>query len=206
MLLQSELERLKYESGFNLLTLSALPYALDGVTQIFEQVVQPYLQAGVLTYSSTPVAAIPVGGSPSPVTLTVVSTAGIAVGDRLIVDQDLPQEGTHVSAIGAGTITAMLANAHQGTYPVTVEGGEAIIRQLLRECVLIQARISASAGRLGVKRAGDVEFFGTTSNQKGTRGELLELQRYWRGELCEALGIPNLREEARGGGQSLVNC
>ena len=37
-----QLEQAKIELGYNGLTLSALPYALDGVTQIFEQIVGPY--------------------------------------------------------------------------------------------------------------------------------------------------------------------
>lgn len=202
-LLQSELERCKFELGFNLLTLSALPYAWDGVTQIFEQVVQPYLEAGEKNYSATAVVA---AASPTQITLALQTTpTAILVGDRLIVDQDVQQEAGHVYAVTSSSVTVALANAHSGTYPLTVEGGESIIRDCLRQCLLIQQQISQASVVVGVKRADEVEFFGTTTQQMGRRSELIELQRYWRNELAQAIGVPNLREERRGSGSMLVN-
>lgn len=203
-LLQSELERLKFESGYNLLTLSALPYAIDGITQIFEQVVQPYLQFGALSYSTTPVTAT-VPPVYQQMTLTLASTAGMSQGDRIVVDQDLPQEFSHIETIVGNTITCSIINSHSGSYPVTVEGGESIVRGLLKECVLIQQRISRVATRAGVKRVDDVELYQQTTEAMGPRAELLALQRYWRNELCSALGLPNLREERAGSGQMLEN-
>jgi hypothetical protein len=200
MLLTSEIQRIKIELGFNALTLSALPYAFDGVTQIFEQVVQQYLQGGALTYSSTAVTA---ATTPTIVSLTVTSATGISVGDRVVVDQDLAQEYSHVSVIAGSTISVALTNAHAGTYPVTVEGGESIVRRYLRECIAIQDKISKVSGRVGVKRVNEIEFFAQTGDQAGVRAELLDLQRYWRNELAAAIGVPNLREEARGAGQLL---
>jgi hypothetical protein len=41
MLTDSEISRLKYETGFNLLTVGAEPYI--GVTALFSQVIQPFL-------------------------------------------------------------------------------------------------------------------------------------------------------------------
>lgn len=204
MLLTSELARLKDECGYNNLTISALPYTIDGVTQLFEQVVQPFMQGGTLTSCTTTVTA---SLNPANVTLVLGTNVGISVGDRLVVDQDIPQEYTHVQTVlGDGvTITCALQNAHSGSYPVCVEGGEAIVRQKLRECILIQQRISRAGGRAGVKKVDEIEFFAATTEQRGVVDELLGLQRYWRQELCDTLGVPNLRAAAAGQGQILEN-
>lgn len=196
-LLQSELQRLKVELGYNALTLSALPYAQDGVTEIFEQVVRPYLQAGELNYSSTAVVA---STTPAAVTLTVLTTpTAIAVGDRLIVDQDTFQEAAHVQSVTSSTVSIALSKAHAGTYPLTVEGGEAIVRYYLGQCILIADRISRSATRAGIKKADEVEFFPSKNDQRGVVDDLMRLQRYWRNELASAVGVPNLRESGSGG-------
>jgi hypothetical protein len=201
-LLQSELARLKTELGYNALTLSALPYAADGITQLFEQVVQPYLQAGELNHSSTAVVA-PSSGAPAVVTLTLLTTpTAIVQGDRLIVDQDGFQEAAHVQNVTLTTVTLALSKAHAGTYPVTVEGGEAIVRYYLGQCIAIADRIVRAAGRAGVKKADEVEFFPSMSNQRGAIDDLIHLQRYWRQELASAVGVANLRDGrgASGGG------
>jgi hypothetical protein len=202
MLLASELARLKVELGYNALTLSALPYAFDGITAIFEQVVQPYLEGGTLTSSTTTITS---QTAPTPATLTLATVVGVNVGDRLVVDQDLPQEFGHVQSISGSTVTLLLQGAHSGTYPVTVEGGESIARGYLRECILIAHRISRFGARAGVAKADEVEFFATTEKQMGGRGELMALQRYWRNELATCLGVENLRESASGSSQLTEN-
>ena len=201
-LLTSELERIKFETGYNLLTLSALPYAIDGITQIFEQVIGPYLQSGELNHSATAVNAVAAPGLPALVTLTLTqSPTLIQVGDILVIDQGVTQEFTtaqSVSASGPCTVTCALLNQHQGTFPVTVEGGEAIVREMLRECMAVGWALGKSKNRMGIASADEVKFFATTSTQLGTRGELLELQKHWRAELCSACGVENLRA-MRGG-------
>lgn len=208
-LLTSELERIKFELGYNLLTLSALPYAIDGITQIFEQVVGPYLQAGELNYSTTAVTAVAPPGLPTQTTLTLVtSPTTILVGDLVVVDQDVAQERAHVSQVTSDTVTVALLKAHSGTYPITVEGGEAIAREMLRECMMVSWAISRSTTRAGIKKADEVEFYASTDQQMGTRDELLALQRHWRDELGTALGVENLRAAKSGGssgGQLIEN-
>lgn len=203
-LLMSELQRIKVELGYNALTLSALPYAFDGISAIFEQIVQPYLQFGELNASAT---CVPNADAARPVTLRLntVPTA-IKVGDRLIVDQDDNQEAAHVTAVTAMSVTVALQNPHEGTYPVTVEGGESIAREYLRECILVSKRISKLGARAGIQQVdGDLKFFATTMTQKGPFGELQQLQRHWRNELSTCLGVENLREAARGAGQLMEN-
>lgn len=201
-LLLSELTRIKIELGYNALGLSALPYAIDGITQLFEQIVQPYLQAGALTYSSTVVAA---ASAPTPVPLTVTSAMGINVGDRVVVDQDGAQEFAHVAVVTGSAVTVALLNAHIGTYPVSVEGGESTARYYLGQCIAIADRIARSGSRAGVKSIdkGDLEFYASTPSQKGPFDQLVEQQRYWRSELATALGVENLREARHDSGQLL---
>ena len=198
----SELARLRIELGYNALTISAASYVSDGVTQIFEQVIGPYLQSGELNRSSTPVAA---ASAPAVVTLALLTTpTAIAPGDRLIVDDDGAQEAAHVQSVSASTVTLELSKAHAGTYPLTVEGGESIVRYYLRQCIGIAERISRSATRAGIKRADEVEFFPSTSEQKGVVDDLVRLQRYWRGELAVAVGVGDRHAERSGGGGQLL--
>lgn len=206
-LLPSELARCKFELGYNALSLSALPYAIDGITQMFEQIVAPYLQVGALAFSSTVVVA---ASAATPVTLTLSSGTGFTVGSVVIVDQGDAQESSYVQVIAGTALTVPLLNAHSGTYPVTVEGGESIVRDILRECRALGGpggSISLSASSAGIKIAdkGDVEFFPNSSNGGGELATLLELQRYWRNELATVLGVENLRESRAGAGQTLVS-
>lgn len=203
-LLTSELQRIKIELGYNALTLSALPYAIDGITQIFEQIVAVYLQSGELNSSSTPIGQVmTVPPSPQLVTLTLINTpTKIVQGDRLVVDQDGAQESTHAQVVTASTVQVALVNAHQGTYPITVEGGESTARYYLRQCMATADRIARSGSRAGVKKVGEVEFYASLPTQKSPFDELLAQQRYWRSELGRCLGIQDLRQPigSQGGG------
>lgn len=204
-LLTSELWRLKIELGYNGLTLSALPYAFDGITAIFDQVVVPYLESGTLTTSTTVVTA---QAAPTNATLTLASVVGISLGDRLIVDVDTSQEAAHVSAIVGSAVTLALQFAH-GTagaqYQVNQEGAESIVRYRLNQCISIADRIARSANRAGVKKADEVEFFSSGNGQKGVVDDLLRLQAYWRTELATACGCgPNLNPAYGGGGYTCL--
>lgn len=201
-----------FELGYSGLTLSALPYAFDGVTQIFLQVLQPYIQQGNLTTSSTPVTA---NANPTLTAITVASltsnpTSGpttMVVGDVLIVDQGIYQERSYIETITGNVIGCMLQNPHVGTYPVTVESGESLVRACLRECVLIAQRISNVSAQVGIKKADEVEFYASTTTQRSAREELLALQKYWRDELGVVCGLDNLRSRrpASSGGSMMTN-
>jgi len=207
-LLASELARIKYELGYNLLSISAIPYAWDGVTQIFEQVVQPYLMAGALAYSSTTVVA---ASTPTQVALTLTSAVGFSVGDAVSIDVDSKQEPSHVAVVSGSTITVPLLLAHSGTYPVTVDGGESIVRGILRQLFAVNGPdglISQAALKAGIQNVdgpNGVTFFGSTTSQQGVFDSLMSQVRYLRNELSSALGVPNLREyDGRNGGGRLV--
>jgi len=202
-LLASEVTRIKIELGYNGLTLSALPYAFDGITAIFDQVLLPYLQAGLLTTSSTDVVA---ATSPTPVALTLASVTGLAVGDRMIVDVDAAQETAHISGIAGNAVTLALQNAHTHPYQVNQEGAEAVVRERLNQCIAISARIARAGSRAGVKKADEVEFFASNGSQRGVIDDLRTLQAHWRTELATACGCgPNINAGYGGGGSVLVN-
>lgn len=180
----SQLQRLKHELGFSQLNVGAEPYV--SVTRYFEQIVVPNLNAGALTSSATAVTAQPIGSGAAPVTLTLASGAGFNLLDRVIVDVDDAEEEATVQSVAGTTIALRLIKAHgtDGSYPVTVEGGESMVRQQLARCRKIAARIDAFGARAGIKKADEVEFFGDRTMASGFR-TLGEMQQYFRSELCK---------------------
>lgn len=197
-LTSSEVARLKYELGFNVLSVGAEPYI--GVAALFEQVIQPYTTAGASTTSSTAVTA---ADTPTPVTLTLASPTGFAAGVAVIVDVDSRQERATVQSVSGSTITVLLAFTHSGTYPVTVEGGESIIRGILQKLQAIDGLsagasagiLGAAAATAGIKKVDDIEFFGGgdgVGSGVSRFSELRRLREYWRDELASVLGIVRL--------------
>jgi len=197
----SEISRIKYELGFSVLSLGAEPYI--GITQLFENVIAPYTLSGASTTSSTTVVATDDPRSPEPVTLVLASGTGFASGDRVVVDVDGRQEIATAQAVSGSSLTVMLALAHTGTYPVTVEGGESIIRELLRQIRAATDKLIKAMGTAGVKKVDEVEFFSPSEMMKilGSFGALWQARDMLRRELAGVLGIDYLRDvRGRGGG------
>ncbi len=190
----SEVRRIKYELGYGGLSVSAEPYI--SYVSLFDQVVQPYLTAGASTTSSTAVVA---ATTPTPTTLTLASVTGFSAGDTVIVDVDARQESATVQNVDGSTITALLSGVHTGSYPVTVEGGESIVRGILQKLQSI-AGIGMAAGGLmgsstasvGIKKVDEVEFFGGGEGSFSRIAESQRLREYWRDELAAALGVVRL--------------
>lgn len=194
-LLDSEIARCKYELGYNVLTIGAEPYI--GVARVFELVIQPNLLAGAKTTSATVVTAVAAGALASPVTLTLADATGFSAGDRVIVDVDSRQEAATVQAVAGATITVLLSKAHTGTYPVTVERGESIVREILGRLRDIAEKLGTSVvQQVGIKQVDEIEFFG--GNMFSVRREMQRMQDYWRNELASALGVQNLRANVGG--------
>lgn len=194
-LLDSEIARCKYELGYNLLTIAAEPYI--GVARVFELVIQPNLMAGATTTSATAVTAVAAGALASPVTLTLASVTGISAGDRVVIDVDSRQEAATVQNVAGSTITVLLSKAHTGTYPVTVERGESIVREILGRLRDIAEKLGTSVvQQVGIKQVDEIEFFG--GNMYSVRREMQRMQDYWRSELASALGVENLRATQSG--------
>jgi hypothetical protein len=195
----SEIARVKYELGYNLLTISAEPYI--GVARVFELVIQPNLLAGAITTSTTAVTAVDPGLSPAPVNLTLGSASGFTAGDRVVVDVDDRQETPVIQNVSGSTITVLLALDHTGTYQVTVERGESIVREHLRYLRDIAKRLGELMPiQVGVSKADDVDI---AVGLDSPVAELKKLQMYWRDELSSALGVENLRKSKRSGSVAL---
>lgn len=193
-LLDSEIARCKYELGYNLLTISAEPYI--GVARVFELVIQPNMLAGAITTSSTAVTAVAAGTLAAPVTLTLASVTGFSVGDRVTVDVDDRQEAATVQSISGSTVALLLSKAHSGTYTLTVERGESIVREILQRLRAIADKLGGAAiQQAGIAKVDEIEFF---KGMQGVRYELQRLQTFWRNELSSALGVQNIRSASSG--------
>jgi hypothetical protein len=188
----SDVERIRVELGYNALEVGAEPYV--GVVAIFSQVIQVYLNSGASTTSATVVVA---ATTPTPVTITLASDTGFAAGNRVVVDVDDRQEVVTVQSLAAPAITALLSKAHTGTYPVSVEGGETIVRRILDKIRMVDdAQSDAMLSAAGVKKVDEIEFYDKSG---GSITEVLSAQReYWRQELADALGVQYLRKLRRG--------
>lgn len=199
-LLASELQRIKAELGYNVLAVGAEPYV--GVTQLFEQVVQPHTLSGATTTCTTAVTA---ATAPTARTLTLADATDFAAGARVIVDVDDRQEVATVESIAGSTITVLLSLAHATSYPVTVEGGESIIRELLGNCIAEGKRLRDAGARAGIAEVDEVKFFaaGADGTDAATRA-LSKRREMWRRELAEAIGVPYLRGQRQRNGSSLV--
>src|SRR5574343_696399 len=189
-LLTSEVVRLKAELGFNVLTVGAEPYI--SVRAIFDQVVAAYMQAGATTTSSSSVTA---ASQPTPVTLTLASATGFAAGDRVWVDVDGRQESATVQSVSGAAIVVQLRSAHSGTYPVTVDGGEGVVRELLRQIAVAKGELYDASGSAGaVKKVDEVEFY--DSRGRSATELLKERLTFLREELGRAVGVTPLPQSA----------
>lgn len=207
-LLTSELTELRVALGYNALGVNAEPYV--EYHAIFDRVVSEYLQAGATTTSSTTVTAS-TNGATSPVTLTLTSATGFTAGDRVVVDVDARQEEATIQNVSGSTITALLKLAHTGTYPVTVDGGETIVRRLLRRIRAVQDQLASSstlksAGSGGLAQVDEIKWhasgaLGWSSTPMGSLSK--ELMRL-RDELASALGVQNLFRVRRGYGLTMT--
>lgn len=197
-LLQSELDRIKAETGWNLLDVGALPYI--GVTSLFEQIIGPNLRAGAVTTSSTAVSASP--GTHSPAVLTLASGTGFSAGARIVIDVDDRQETVTLESISGVAASVLLSNAHSGTYPVTVEGGESIIREYLTNIRNVKSQMAQAFGAGSLKAVDEVQFYDTKGRTLfGVLGEQLA---FWRDELASALGIASMWRRNSGGSTRLA--
>lgn len=196
-LTDAELYRLRYELGFNMMETSAIPYI--GVTQLFDQVIQPYLATGTNTTSSTSVTA---ATTATPATLTLASATGFASLARVVVDVDDREEVVTVQAVSGSTITALFKLAHSGTYPVILEGGESIVRDILRRIRGVHTQIASATSTAGIKQVDVIHFFGDSTSTTQT-ASLQKLLMHWRDQLSSALGVPNLWRERSSAGQVL---
>lgn len=208
-LTDAEIQRIRFELGYPNFDVAAEPYI--GIHAFFTQVMQKYLLSGATTTSSTAVSA---STTPTPQTLTLASAAGFAVGNVVVVDVDARQERATLSAVVGNLVTVQLTKEHSGTFPVTIEGAESFIRDILNELRILTTGMNGQPGtissvrsRVGLKKVDDVEFFGG-GNTLASQGRdpltaLFELREHWRDELANAIGIDRLNDKRNSGGSSV---
>lgn len=196
-LLDSEVQRIKYELGFPVMSIGAEP-RIDHVA-LFDQVIKPYIEAGAATTAATAVTA---ATTPTPVALTLTSATGFTVGAVVIVDVDSRQERATIQTLSGTSMTVQLSNAHSGTYPVTVEGGESMVRDLLGRLRSIDDSIAEARSSAGLKSVGRgaVEWYEAGS----VLTSLKRIQMDHRDELASMLGVPNLWRRRSGGSRSAL--
>lgn len=195
-LLDSEIQRIRYELGYTLLDVNSEPYVEYFGT--INRIVALYLNAGATTTSSTTVA---VADTLTQRTLTLASATGFVAGATIYVDVLPQQERAVIQSVSGSNVVVYLQKAHVGSYPVTVDGGESIIREKLAQLYAIDEKISAALNTAGLKRVDDIEFYGGT---KATSQAVMlsQLRDMRRDELASALGVVNLYRLRRGGSQS----
>ena len=195
-LLDSEIQRIRYELGYTLLDVNSEPYVEYFGT--INRIVALYLNAGATTTSSTTVA---VADTLTQRTLTLASATGFVAGATIYVDVLPQQERAVIQSVSGSNVVVYLQKAHVGSYPVTVDGGESIIREKLAQLYAIDEKLSAALNTAGLKRVDDIEFYGGT---KATSQAVMlsQLRDMRRDELASALGVVNLHRLRRGGSQS----
>lgn len=196
-LLPSEILRAKLETGFNVLTIGAEPYI--GISQLWDLVIAPNLSAGAITTSTTQVSA---ASPPALVTLTLASAVGFAAGARVVIDVDARQEVVSVESLSGSALSALLSKDHGGTYQLTVEGGESIVREYLTRIREVKAQMATAFGTGTLKQVDEIQFY-QLANGQTLFGALGDQLMYWRDELASALGIVSLWRQKRGGAQRL---
>lgn len=206
MLLASELVRVKIELGYNALLIGAEPYI--GTSQLFEQVIAQYMSAGASSTSTTLCAQML---GPTIQQITLASALNFNVGDKVAVDVDARYEQARIEQITGNVLTLQLYQAHSdaansSSYFVSVEGGEFVVREVLREIAAVKASISKSRVQAGLQQADEIHWYPGKSGVGGPIDGLMGLLHYWRDELAHTLGVMNLRDSdgSSGSGQSTV--
>lgn len=195
-LLTSEVHRIRYELGYTVMSSAAFPY-VGGYFASLESVLTAYLQAGATTTSATSVTA---ATTPTLVTLTLVSATGVSAGSTVVIDVDTRQERVTVESVSGSTVAVLLKKAHSGTYSVTVEGGESIVRDLCGRLRDVGDSIASSFTRAGIKKVDEIEFF---EGGQSVLAALSTLREYLRDELAQACGVPNLNRLAKASGGTM---
>ncbi len=196
MLLNSEIKRCKLELGYPLEASGAEPYI--GIVAVFEQVVQAFLDGGATTTSST---AVSVQDEPTPVTIEVALATGFSLFDHVTVDVDSRRETATVSLISGTSVTLMLKKPHSGTYPVAVEGGESIVRDILSRIAAVKEELLQNFGAGALKSVDEISFY--SIGNKTLFGTLGENLMFWRDELSGAIGVPNAWHSIKGSNGAL---
>jgi hypothetical protein len=105
-----------------------------------------------------------------------------------------------VRAISGANVTLLLSGEHSGTYPVTVEAGEAIVREMLRRIQDVKAQMAQTFGEGTLRKVDEIEWYQSPGTLFGNLGNQLA---FWRDELASSLGVASLWRQRTSGSQRL---
>ena len=142
--------------------------------------------------------------TPTPATLVLVSGTNFAAGQRVVIDVDDRQEVVTAQNVSGASLTALLTLAHSGTYPVTVEGGETLIREQLTRLRAINTQITAAASTAGIKQVDVIHSYGGGSAGVSQIDVLYKQRDRASDELASLVGVQNMHRARRSGGQTLA--
>lgn len=179
-LLDSEIARIRAELGFAVTTVNAEPYV--GFVALFTLVIQNNLSRGAITSSSTVVAP---ATTPTATTIALADPTGFSVGDRVFVDVDDLQESSTIRSLSGSNIGLVLMKSHPAGYPVTVDGGEGIVREILQRIRETKAELAQTFGEGALKKVDELEWYGT--KERTLFGNIGDQLMFWRSELSQAL-------------------
>lgn len=193
----SEISRLKFELGYHVLTTGAGPYI--GWVNLFDQIVAPNLPAGAATTSATAVTA---ASTPTLVTIVLTLATGFAAGARVWIGVDDNLESATAQSLSGTSLALSLSKAHTGTYPVYVDGGEGMVRELLDRIRATKMQLAATYGEGQLKKVDELEWYQTGS--KTLFGLLGDQLMFWRDELASLLGVHNAWRSKMSAGSSIA--
>jgi hypothetical protein len=122
-----------------------------------------------------------------------------------VIDVDDRQEIVTAQNVSGANLTALLTLAHSGTYPVTVEGGETLIREQLARLRAINTQITAAASTAGIKQVDVIHFYGGGTSGGVSQIDVLYKQRdRARDELASLCGLRNMHRERNAGAQRVA--
>jgi hypothetical protein len=207
-----EILQIKYELGVSVTLIGSEPYIT--YLAIFDKAIAPYIIDPSTT--STTAVLVPSTGVATPVALTVAaipnlantSTPAFTVGTTVQVDVGPLQETPQILVLSGTTIWVSLVLAHgaNGAYPVTMAGGETVVRNILARITTLETEMATIAPKTaGVAKVDEIGMYASSpsGSRRGTRDkfESLVAQRETaRNDLGEAVGFPNLRTAKRSTG------
>lgn len=173
--------RIRHELGYGSVTVGGEPYFTIAHAP---EVALDNLYTGAETTSVTTVTS-----NVAPTTITLADATGFAAGIRVHVGAGSTREIVQVQSLSGTSLSASFAKPHSGTYSVEVESGESMLRTILANLDAVGSQIASAFDFSGIKKADEVEFFGSQNSMSSV---LYEARTYWRNELAALLKLPNM--------------
>ncbi len=177
-LTDDEIKRIRAELSDNVVDLGALP--LIGHRSIYE-VLKANVSASAVAATTSATAVATAG----PTTLTLASVAGLAAGDKLVLDVDASRETVTLRAISGSTVSVICRKTHSGTYPVEIESALTLVRGALADLAMLSDQINEASGGAGIKSVDEVVY----KDGLSTIQELRDERHARRIDLARMLGL-----------------